>query len=68
MYTGRADFDLTKLVEDLVKRDSVPFLAAQRFKPTGLRKHEDWRHTWELQRQEDEIDARTKLPATIRSN
>lgn len=61
-YTGRTDFDLTKHVADLVAGDSVPSLAIQRFKASGLRKHQDWKETWELQRQEDEIDARTELP------
>ena len=44
--TGTA---LARLVAD----ESVPFLAAYRYKPSGLDKHADWEHTWSLQRRED---------------
>jgi len=44
--TGTA---LAKLLAD----QSVPFLAAYRYKPSGLEKRAAWEHTWELQRRED---------------
>ncbi|MBO0754256.1 MAG: BREX-2 system adenine-specific DNA-methyltransferase PglX, partial [Bradyrhizobiaceae bacterium] len=53
MYRGRADFDLTKLVTELVADESVPFLPVFRYKPTGLEKRVLWERTWELQRRED---------------
>ena len=59
---GRTDFDMTKLVTELIESESVPFLAAYRYKPSGLRKREAWEKTWDLQRAEDAIDARTELP------
>ena len=31
----------------------MPFLAAYRYKPSGLDKRADWEHTWALQRRED---------------
>jgi hypothetical protein len=37
-------------------------LPVLRYKPTGLRKRDEWEKTWTLQRQEDAIDARAKLP------
>jgi hypothetical protein len=37
----------------LLADQAVPFLAAYRYKPSGLRKREAWEHTWELQRRED---------------
>jgi hypothetical protein len=61
LYKGRPDFNVTKLVEELVNKESVPFLPVMRYKPSGLRKRQDWEHTWELQRHEDAIDAHTKL-------
>ncbi len=61
LYKSRPDFDVAKLVEDLVGKESVPFLPVFRYKPSGLRKRRDWEKTWELQRQEDAIDSRTKL-------
>jgi hypothetical protein len=33
--------------------ESVPFLAAYRYSPSGLEKHAQWQHTWALQRLED---------------
>ena len=62
VYRGRPDFDLTALVTELVLSDAVPAQKAERYKPSGLRKREEWEKTWDLQRQEDAIDARTQLP------
>lgn len=61
LYKGRPDFPIVKLVETLVGKESVPFLPSLRYKPSGLRKRKDWEHTWDLQRKEDILDARTKL-------
>ena len=47
---------------ELVEAESVPLLPVLRYKPSSLRKREEWEKTWALQRQEDAIDARTKLP------
>ena len=47
---------------ELVEAESVPLLPVLRYKPSGLRKRDEWEKTWALQRQEDAIDARTKLP------
>jgi type I restriction-modification system DNA methylase subunit len=62
MYRGRGDFDLAKLVGELVESEAVPFLPVLTYKQAGLRKRALWEQTWELQRQEDAIDARMKLP------
>lgn len=64
LYTGRPDFDVAKLVAGLVEEQSVPLLPVLRYKPSGLRKRAAWERTWDLQRCEDAIDARTKLPAS----
>ena len=53
LYKGRDDVDLTALVSELVKSEAVPYLAALRFKESGLRKYEQWLAVWELQRRED---------------
>lgn len=62
IYRGRADFDVTALVHELCTSEAVPFLPALRYTESGLRKRAEWERTWELQRAEDAIDARTKLP------
>jgi len=62
LYRDDPAFDVARLVAELVDSESVPLLPVLRYKPSGLRKREEWETTWDLQRQEDAIDARTKLP------
>lgn len=62
LYKGRDDFDWTALVTELTLDEAVPFLAVHRYTDAGLRKRAEWEETWRLQRLEDAIDARTKLP------
>jgi hypothetical protein len=62
LYRGQDTFDMSALVAELVDDEAVPFLPGQRYKSSGLRKHEAWEQTWALQRQEDAIDARVSLP------
>lgn len=58
---GGADVDVSKLVGDLLASAAVPHVAGLRLKPAGMRKRAQWEKTWELQRAEDAIDARTRL-------
>ncbi|MCL6669590.1 BREX-2 system adenine-specific DNA-methyltransferase PglX [Streptomyces panaciradicis] len=51
LYAPRKE--LATVVADLLANEHVPFLAALRYKSTGLRKRADWEHVWDLQRQED---------------
>lgn len=62
LYRGRPDFDVTALVTELVEGEAVPLLPVLRYQASGLRKREVWERTWELQRQEDAIEARVALP------
>jgi hypothetical protein len=50
------------VVAGLVLGEAVPFLAAHRHTEAGMRKRAEWERVWELQRQEDAIDALTALP------
>jgi hypothetical protein len=61
VFTGDVAFDVTGLVMKLVDQESVPLLPILRYKPTGARKYAEWQGVWDLQRQEDAIDARTSL-------
>ncbi|MFI6287469.1 BREX-2 system adenine-specific DNA-methyltransferase PglX [Streptomyces sp. NPDC051018] len=45
--------ELPAVVAELMTDEHVPFLAALRYKPAGLKKRQDWEHVWDLQRQED---------------
>ena len=64
LYRDDPAFDVQALVTELVAVESVPLLPVLRYKPSGLIKRGTWERTWDLQRQEDVIDARTKLPNT----
>ncbi|MFC0037349.1 BREX-2 system adenine-specific DNA-methyltransferase PglX [Actinomadura rayongensis] len=45
--------ELRGVVGKLVSGEHVPFLAALRYKASGLKKRADWEHVWDLQRRED---------------
>jgi hypothetical protein len=62
LYRNNPAFDVHRLVADLVESESVPLLPILRYKPGGMRKRVAWERTWDLQRQEDAIDDRTRLP------
>jgi hypothetical protein len=53
LWAGRPDAPVTASLVDLLADQAVPFLAAYRYRPSGLRKREAWEHTWHLQRAED---------------
>jgi hypothetical protein len=67
VFRGRADFDVTSLVTELVTMESVPHLPVLRYAEAGMRKRSQWERTWELQRAEDAVDARVELPEGTRS-
>ncbi|QGG94364.1 BREX-2 system adenine-specific DNA-methyltransferase PglX [Actinomarinicola tropica] len=52
LYAG-IDVDLTDLIVELTTPEAVPYLAAWRYTPSGLRKLAAWERTWDLQRRED---------------
>ncbi|MGV3722755.1 MAG: BREX-2 system adenine-specific DNA-methyltransferase PglX [Actinomycetota bacterium] len=60
LYRKDPTFDVTSLVDELVRGDSVPLLPVLRYKETGLRKRAEWERTWELQRAEDRIEAEVR--------
>jgi hypothetical protein len=53
LWVGHDQHDLVKTLSKLVADEHVPFLPAQRYKPSGLRKRAQWERTWALQRRED---------------
>ncbi len=59
LYAPRKE--LAKVVAELIAEEHVPFLAALRYKPSGLKKRADWEEVWDLQRKEDAApDEQTK--------
>ncbi|MFC4022190.1 BREX-2 system adenine-specific DNA-methyltransferase PglX, partial [Micromonospora sp. GCM10011542] len=53
LWVGHDNYDLTRTLGLLIADEHVPYLPAQRYKPSGLRKRAQWERTWALQRQED---------------
>ncbi|MDV2977863.1 UNVERIFIED_CONTAM: BREX-2 system adenine-specific DNA-methyltransferase PglX [Actinomycetes bacterium ARC8] len=62
LWDGTVDVEVAKALTRLLSNEAVPYLAAQRLKDSGLRKHEAWEETWELQRQEDNGEDVGKIP------
>jgi len=53
VLTGSAEPDLATVLGSLVAEEAVPYLAAHRYKPSGLEKFRTWQDVWALQRRED---------------
>ena len=53
LWEGRPDLSLTRSLTRLLEDEVVPYLAAYRYKDSGLAKREAWEETWTLQRRED---------------
>ncbi|MCK9795950.1 BREX-2 system adenine-specific DNA-methyltransferase PglX [Isoptericola sp. 4D.3] len=51
--TGVPEPDLPAVFGSLAPTEAVPYLAAHRYKPSGLEKFREWQKVWELQRRED---------------
>jgi hypothetical protein len=61
LYRHTTDVDLVPLIGELTTGDAVPYLAAWRYKDSGLRKRAVWERTWDLQRREDAGEAVGKI-------
>ena len=61
LYAGQ-DAELASVVAEITDAEHVPYLAALRYKDTGLRKRRQWEETWDLQRQEDATGERLNIP------
>lgn len=53
LWEGRIDVPVATSLEKLLAPEAVPYLAAYRYKESGLRKRGAWETTWQLQRLED---------------
>lgn len=55
------DADLAEVLVEIIVTEHVPYLAALRYKDTGLRKRAQWERTWEQQREEDATGERLNI-------
>ena len=53
VLTGNPEPDLVAVIGSLAPAQAVPYLAAYRYKPSGLEKYREWQKIWDLQRRED---------------
>ncbi|WKK13441.1 BREX-2 system adenine-specific DNA-methyltransferase PglX [Rhodococcus ruber] len=53
LWAGSNEVSTSAALAKLLDEEGVPYLAALRYKPSGLIKREAWEHTWDLQRRED---------------
>lgn len=53
LWAGQKDAPVTANLVKLLSVEAVPYLAALRYKDSGLRKRAEWERVWDLQRDED---------------
>ncbi|NKS50181.1 BREX-2 system adenine-specific DNA-methyltransferase PglX [Rhodococcus hoagii] len=53
LWAGKKDSPVTETLVKLLADEAVPYLAAMRYKESGLRKRAEWERVWDLQRDED---------------
>lgn len=52
-HLGKPNLPLAAVLADVIDAEHVPYLAAYRYKDSGLRKRAQWEEVWDLQRKED---------------
>ena len=61
-HMGKPDIPLADVLAEIVADEHVPYLAAMRYKDSGLRNREQWEQVWEMQRKEDRTGERLDIP------
>ncbi|MDV6263766.1 BREX-2 system adenine-specific DNA-methyltransferase PglX [Rhodococcoides yunnanense] len=63
LWAGQKDAPVTATLIKLLADEGVPYLAAMRYKDSGLRKRAEWERVWDMQREEDAgLIAATEIP------
>ncbi|MGW2308329.1 BREX-2 system adenine-specific DNA-methyltransferase PglX [Actinomadura luteofluorescens] len=60
-HMKKHDLPLAKVLAEVIADEHVPYLAALRYKETGLRKRAEWEQVWDLQREEDRTGKRLDI-------
>ncbi|MFG3145341.1 BREX-2 system adenine-specific DNA-methyltransferase PglX [Streptomyces sp. NPDC048243] len=69
-HLKKPDLPLAQVLNEVIDDEHVPYLAAMRYKDSGLRTRREWEKVWEKQREEDrtgtrlDIDPPTKYKTT----
>ncbi|MFH9400096.1 BREX-2 system adenine-specific DNA-methyltransferase PglX [Streptomyces sp. NPDC017638] len=60
-HLGKRDASLATVLAAVIDAEHVPYLAALRYKDSGLRKRAQWEQCWEQQREEDRTGQRLDI-------
>ncbi|MGK5446053.1 BREX-2 system adenine-specific DNA-methyltransferase PglX [Streptomyces radiopugnans] len=60
-HLGKPDLPLAQVLTEVIDGEHVPYLAAMRYKDSGLRKRAQWERVWEQQREEDRTGQRLDI-------
>ncbi|MGA5358819.1 BREX-2 system adenine-specific DNA-methyltransferase PglX [Streptomyces purpurascens] len=60
-HLGKRDASLATVLAAVIEAEHVPYLAALRYKDSGLRKRAQWEQVWEQQREEDQTGKRLDI-------
>jgi hypothetical protein len=61
-HMGKRDATLATVLAEVIASEHVPYIAALRYKDSGLRKRAQWEEVWGLQREEDKTGERLDIP------
>ncbi|MFJ3673554.1 BREX-2 system adenine-specific DNA-methyltransferase PglX [Streptomyces sp. NPDC090106] len=61
VHLGKPNLSLAQVLQDVVDAEYVPYLAAYRYRDTGLRKRSQWEDVWDRQRKEDRTGERLHI-------
>ncbi|MFE0794395.1 BREX-2 system adenine-specific DNA-methyltransferase PglX [Streptomyces mutabilis] len=60
-HLKKPDLPLAQILNEIIADEHVPYLAAMRYKDSGLRTRREWEKVWEKQREEDRTGARLDI-------
>ncbi|MFF0685997.1 BREX-2 system adenine-specific DNA-methyltransferase PglX [Streptomyces albogriseolus] len=60
-HLGKRDASLATVLAAVIEAEHVPYLAALRYKDSGMRKRAQWEQVWEQQREEDRTGKRLDI-------
>ncbi|MFJ8805567.1 BREX-2 system adenine-specific DNA-methyltransferase PglX [Streptomyces sp. NPDC102490] len=60
-HLKKPDLPLAQILNEIIADEHVPYLAAMRYKDSGLRTRREWEKVWEKQREEDRTGQRLDI-------
>nr|WP_206327036.1 BREX-2 system adenine-specific DNA-methyltransferase PglX [Streptomyces sp. S3(2020)] len=60
-HLKKPDLPLAQILSEVIADEHVPYLAAMRYKDSGLRTRQEWEKVWEKQREEDRTGQRLNI-------